>query len=161
MTIVVSDTTPLSELAKIGQLQLLRDVFGEVIIPAEVYQEATTGTHPAVQAVQAATWIQVRAVGNAQKVVDLQIATNLDRGECAAIVLAEELNANQLLLDDLEARRVAQSRSLPVTGTIGTLLLAKEKGLIPNLKDLLDALMANGTRIGSRLYQDALRAAGE
>jgi len=48
--IVVSDTTPLSELAKVGKLDLLRDVFGEIIIPQEVYNEVTRGNHPAVSA---------------------------------------------------------------------------------------------------------------
>lgn len=52
--IIVSDTTPLSELAKVGQLNLLRDIFGKVIIPIEVYHEVTTGTHPAVNLVKSA-----------------------------------------------------------------------------------------------------------
>lgn len=161
MTIVVSDTTPLSELAKVGQLNLLRDVFTEVIIPQEVYTEVTTGTHPAVAAVQAATWIQVRSVTVPQNVTALQEATKLGWGECAAIILAEEIKADQILIDDLEARRVAQSRHLPVTGTIGTLLLAKELGLISSVKAVLDALIVSGKRISPRLYQNSLRAAQE
>ncbi|MBC6479887.1 MAG: DUF3368 domain-containing protein [Hormoscilla sp. GM7CHS1pb] len=117
--IVVSDTTPLSELAKVGKLDLLRDVFGEIIIPQEVYNEVTRGEHPAVSAVQSITWKSVRTVSDPQKVFDLLAETNLYLGETAAIVLAEELGVNQLLLDDRKARLVAESRYLPVIGTIG------------------------------------------
>jgi hypothetical protein len=159
--IIVSDTTPLSELAKVGQLNLLRDVFGRVIIPEEVYNEVTTGTHPAVSVVQSATWIEVHSVSDTQKVSALQGATNLDLGECAAIVLAEELDVDQLLIDDLAARRVALSRNLPIIGTIGILLLAKDQGLIPSVKDVLDALIAQGKRISQRLYQESLAIAQE
>ncbi len=159
--IIVSDTTPLSELAKVGQLNLLRDVFGRVIIPEEVYNEVTTGTHPAVSGVQSATWIEVRSVSDTQKVSALQGATNLDLGECAAIILAEELDVDQLLIDDLAARRVALSRNLPVIGTIGTLLLAKDQGLVPSVKEVLDALIAQGKRISQQLYQETLLTAQE
>ncbi|MBW4547853.1 MAG: DUF3368 domain-containing protein [Symplocastrum torsivum CPER-KK1] len=159
--IVVSDTTPLSELAKVGQLNLLRDIFGQVIIPEEVYNEVTTGTHPAVSAVQSATWIEVRSITNAENVPILQDGIQLDLGECAAIILAEELGVDQLLIDDLAARRVALSRNLPVIGTIGTLLLAKDQGLIPSVKEVLDALIAQGKRISQQLYQETLLAAQE
>ena len=120
--IVVSNTTPLSELAKVGQMDLLGQVFGQVIIPQEVYDEVTTGTHPAVREVRAVTWIEVRLISNPEQVSTLQTETGLDLGECAAIVLAEELEADIVLIDEWAARKVAQSRNLPVTGTAGTLL---------------------------------------
>jgi len=159
--IVIADTTPLSELAKVGQMNLLRDVFGQVIIPEEVYQEVTTGTHPAAIEVPLATWIQVRSVSDHQKLLELRITTKLGLGECAAIILAQELNADRLLVDDLPARQLAESRNLPVTGTVGTLLIAKQKGLISNVKDVLDALIAQGARISQRVYQEALAIANE
>ena len=89
--IVVSNTTPFSELAKVGRMDLLGDIFGKVIIPQEVYNEITTGTHPAVNAVKSATWIEVLSI---QQISILQSETNLDLGECAAIILAEELGAD-------------------------------------------------------------------
>lgn len=159
--IVVADTTPLSELAKVGHLNLLRDVFGEIIIPQEVYNEVTTGTHPAVAAVKSANWIEVRAVSDSQKVSALQAGTGLDLGECAAIVLAEELGAEQLLVDDLGARREAKSRNLPIIGTVGTLLLAKQQGLIPSVKEILDNLIAQGKYISQSLYHNSLAIAKE
>ena len=92
--IVVSNTTPFSELAKVGRMNLLGDIFGKVIIPQEVYNEITTGTHPAVNAVKSANWIEVLSIRNSQQVSILQSETNLDLGECAAIILAEELGAD-------------------------------------------------------------------
>lgn len=159
--IVVSDTTPLSELAKIGRLDLLRDVYGRVIIPQEVFDEATAWNHPAVNAITSANWIEVRTVSNHQSVITLHTSTSLGMGECAAIFLAEELNATRLLMDDLAARREAQARNLPVIGTVGVLLVAKSRGIIPAVKDVLDDLIAHGARIGQKLYRDALSIAGE
>lgn len=98
--IVVADTTPLSELAKIGRLEILRDIFGSVIIPQEVYDEVTVGNYPAATQVPIASWIEVQPVGNVQMVQTIQAQTDLDLGECAAIILAQELKADQLLIDD-------------------------------------------------------------
>ncbi|MFB2981425.1 DUF3368 domain-containing protein [Microseira sp. BLCC-F43] len=159
--IIISDTTPLSELSKIGQLNLLKDIFGQVIIPQEVYNEVTTGTHPATTEVPLAKWIEVRMVSDSQKVLNLKNTTRLGWGECGAIILAEELGADRLLIDDSPARREAESRNLPVVGTVGILLLAKQQGLIPNVKEVLDDLIANGKRISQQLYQQVLNSAKE
>ena len=159
--IIVSDTTPLSELAKVGQVYLLRDVFGQVIIPKEVHDELIRGNHPAIAALQTVDWIEVREVSDSQKVSTLRTQTQLGLGECGAIILAEELGADRLLLDDREARREALSRNLPVIGTIGVLLIAKRRGLIPSVKQILDALIAQGTYISQKLYQDVLTQAQE
>ncbi len=85
----------------------------------------------------------------------------MGKGECAAMILAEALSADQLLIDDLAARRVALSRGLPVIGTIGTLLLAKQRGLIGSVKEVLDALIDGGKWIGPQLYEEVLSLADE
>ncbi|NEP10896.1 MAG: DUF3368 domain-containing protein [Symploca sp. SIO2C1] len=159
--IVVSDTTPISELTKVGYLNLLPDLFGRVVIPQEVYAELITGPHPAKVIVPSLDWLEVREVGNTQQIKLLQLQSNLDLGEVAAIILAEELKATQLLIDERAARRVALARQLPVIGTVGILLLAKQRGLIESIKTILDAMIANGTRIGERLYKQALLLAQE
>ena len=74
--IIVSDTTPLSELAKIGKLDLLQSVFGRVIIPKQVYEELTTGNHPAVLAVKSVSWLEVRSVNNHELIKNLQLETD-------------------------------------------------------------------------------------
>lgn len=159
--IIVSNTTPLSELAKVGQIDLLREIFGQVIIPQQVYDEVTTGTHPAATEVPSLTWIEVRSIADQEQVSILPTQTELDLGECATIVLAEELEADRVLIDEWAARKVAQSRSLPVTGTVGILLVAKNRGLIPCVKPILDALIGQGTRISQSLYQEILAIAQE
>jgi uncharacterized protein len=159
--IIVADTTPLSELAKVGHLNLLQDVFGKVTIPQEVYREVTTGSHPAVAIVKLATWIEVRSISDIQKLSILQRLTNLDLGECAAIILTEEIGADQILLDDLDARRIAKARNLSIIGTIGTLILAKQRGIIFSVREILDNLIEEGAYIGQRVYRDTLVVAGE
>lgn len=159
--IVVSNTTPLSELAKVRQMDLLRDIFGQVIIPQQVYDEVTTGTHPAATLVRLATWIQVRSITNQEQLSILQMETGLDLGECAAIVLAEELKADRVLIDEWAGRKVAQARKLPVTGTVGILLVAKSQGLISQIKPVLDALIFQGARISQPLYEEVLKIAQE
>lgn len=159
--IVISDTTPLSELAKVGQVELLQGVFGSLIVPHEVYDELTQGNHPAIVALQAVDWIEVRSVSDSQKVSTLRTQIQLGLGECGAIILAEELGADRLLLDDQEARREALSRNLPVIGTVGVLLLAKQLGLISGVRQILDDLIAQGTYISQQLYQYVLTQAQE
>ncbi len=159
--IVVSDTTPISELAKVGQLNILVELYGQVIIPQEVYDELTTGNHPAVNVVPFLDWLEVYPVDDAQQIKTLQSKTGLHLGESAAMILAEQLNADQLLIDERAARRFALACKLPVIGTVGILVLAKQRGLLESVKDALDALIANGTRISNQLYQQALVLAQE
>ena len=159
--IVVSDTTPISELAKINRLTLLRDVYQRVIIPKEVYDEVMAGPGAIPAAVQAASWIDVVTVRDSHGVLAVHVATRLGLGECAALILADELGAQRLLIDDRAGRREAKVRGLPVTGTIGTLLVAKQRGIVPSIRDVLDELRAHGTRISEQLYRDALAVASE
>jgi uncharacterized protein len=159
--IIVSDTTPLSELSKVGKLDLLHAVFGKVIIPQQVYEELTTGNHPAVLAVKLASWLEIRSISNIQLIEQFQLETDLDLGECCAIILAEELKAGQLLIDEKAGRKVAISRGLPIIGLVGVIILAKDQGLIDNVKDILDDLRSKGTRISPRIYTYALITARE
>jgi len=160
--IVVADATPLNELAKVvGQMNILRDIFGQVIVSQEVYTEVTAGKHPAAYAVPLVSWIEVRSVQDPKKVSDLRNTTFLSWGESATIVLAKELGADWVLIDDLEARRVASHRNLPVIGTIGTLLLAQRRGLLDSVKEVLDALNSQGVGISPRQYQEVMAIAQE
>lgn len=115
--IVISDTSPISNLAAIGQLDLLRQIYGEVIIPETVYQEIINGgiTEPATLAVQSLEWIKKASVNNFTLVRNL--LSKLDPGEAEAIVLALELNAELLIVDERKGRKQATSLGLKITGT--------------------------------------------
>lgn len=159
--IIISDTTPISELTKVGYLDLLPKLFGRVVIPQGVYDELTTGQHPAARIVQDLSWLNVVVVKNRQAVAELQQIGKLDLGESEAIALTEELKADRLLIDEKAARQVAKTRNLPLIGTMGVLLLSKRQGYIKNVKDILDQMQQQGTRISDRLYIQVLTLAEE
>ena len=159
--IIVSDTTPISELAKVDHLDLLPKLFGKVVIPQGVFDELQVGEHPAAKLVQNLSWLEVVTVDNQQLVRELQQSFKLDLGESEAIALAEELSASQLLIDERAARKVAMARKLPLIGTVGILLLAKRRGLLDSVKNVLDEMQAQGMRISDRLYVHVLTLAQE
>ena len=158
--IIVSNTTPLSELAKIDRLPLLQTLFNTILIPQEVHTELTTGDHPATLLIPAATWIETRTVNHPERIAQL-LQPGLDRGECAAITLAEELNADRLLMDERAGRNLAQKLGLPIIGTIGILILAKQQGILNAIAPLLNDLMAQGTWISPAFHRQVLQLVNE
>lgn len=151
MMTVVCNSTPLIALSRVGRLELLKEYFGEVYIPQEVYGEVVTrgGDLFGAKEVASAVWIKVKEVTN-RTAVDF-LNTILDKGESEAIVLAKEKNM-LLVIDDGEGRNIAESLGLRITGTIGLLLLAAEDGKL-DLKQSLDELMAVGFRLGEKEYK--------
>ena len=117
--IVVSDTTPLRHLIAIGKVDLLRTLYGAVTVPAAVWQELQAESTPArvkTWLSSAPDWLAVRSPGRPE--ADTSMLDDLDCGEREAILLATELHADLLLIDDREARAVALRLQLPVTGTL-------------------------------------------
>jgi predicted nucleic acid-binding protein len=153
---IVSDSSPLIALAKIGRLNLLEH---EIIVPKAVFEEITRSWREYTRKLY--TWgkNRVSVVKNRQAVEYLELV--LDRGEAEVIVLAEELKADAILIDDLKARKTANLRGLTVVGTIGVLLDAKERGLVDDVKPLLDELIRKKIRISRELYNHALELAQE
>jgi len=158
--IVVSDTSPITNLAAIGQLGLLRQLYQQVIIPEAVYRELTAeGSRYPGAVVQQLDWVEIRAVTNSVLVSALRL--ELGEGEAEAIVLAQELAADVLLMDEHLGRAAATRLGLRVVGILGVLIEAKHRGLIQEIKPLVDLLMSLGFRIGQDLYARVLGAAGE
>ena len=158
--IVVSNTSPITNLAAIGQLDLLRQIYRQVIVPETVFQELTAegGHHPGA-IVRELDWMQSRRVSNLAVVTVLQV--ELDAGEAEAIALAQELPADLLLIDEHLGRVVATRLGIRIIGLLGVLIEAKYRRLITEVKPLVDALISRGFRIGNDLYVRVLEAAEE
>ncbi|MBC6433232.1 DUF3368 domain-containing protein [Nostoc sp. HG1] len=163
--IIVSDTSPITNLAAICQLDLLQQLYGSIIIPLAVYNEmvAVGKVVPGAVEVQTLSWIQTQTVVDTQKVTDIQTnQDNIDLGEAEAIILALELKADLLLMDERRGRALAINYGLNVTGLLGVLLQAKQKGFIPAIKILMDQLMEQADfRVSNQLYATVLQNAGE
>lgn len=159
--IIVSDTTPLSELAKISKANILHKIYGEIIIPRQVSDELMMADIPAVMAVLKEPWLKVKDVSQPALILKIQTSCQLGWGECATFILAKELKADRVLIDDLAARQEAIALGLPVIGTLGILLIAKQRKLLTKIKPVLDDLITNGTRISNALYQEILYQAEE
>ena len=156
---VVLNNTPLVALWAIGRLDLLRDLFGEVLIPQAVKTEFLAMERSSRErALAEAPWI--RSVALAQPWQALAF-TNLDRGEAEVMALAEERSARLVVLDERKARRFAERLELPLTGTLGLLLSAKEAGLIESVTLWTERIRDAGLYLRADLVKRVLELAGE
>jgi predicted nucleic acid-binding protein len=139
--IVVSDTSPILNLARIDRLDLLRLLYPQVLIPKAVYDELTDAKRdlPSAADLASLSWLQVVAAVDQSRVQELM--ENLDAGEAEAIVLAIDLRAGLLLIDERRGRRKATAAGLRVMGLIGIVAQAKQAGLIDLAKPVIDALI--------------------
>ncbi|MBN1876349.1 MAG: DUF3368 domain-containing protein [Anaerolineae bacterium] len=158
---VVANAGPLIALARIGQFELLHSLYGQLYISPAVQAEVVFSGRgrPGAGEVTAATWVHIVEVRDTTAVQLLR--ERLDAGESEALVLALQLAADLLLIDEARGRRVAEARGLPKTGTLGTLIAAKKRGLIPAVVPLLDSLQVSGFRMSVDLYREVLRLVGE
>ena len=156
---VVSNTSPILNLAIIGQLELIRQQFGQVQIPLAVLLELKVlEDRPGSKEIQAAVdmgWIEVQEVSSQLSVQLLQQV--LDQGESEAITLAVDLKADRILLDERDGRKIAKSLGLKVTGVLGILLRANQEGELSSLSGVIDALIKTaGFRISPELLAKIL-----
>lgn len=158
---VVVNSTPLLVLGNIGQLDILRRMYGNIVIPEAVYREVTEKDDAASQALLAAkNWIEVQTIRNPDEYALYR--ARLHAGEVETMILAQqEPAADIVVLDDNAARKTAEFLGLNVTGTIGILVKAKQSGIIQQVKPLLNEMMQNGFFISERLLRMILEAAGE
>ena len=159
MSLWVADAGPLIFLAKLDRLDLLTEA--DIRVPAAVMAEISAKADEACKRIEQAAnaWLKVQEVRNRETVQVL--LADLDLGEAEVIALAKEINADSVLLDDLDARRFAKRIGLSTIGTIGILLAARLQGKISSLKDEIDRLQTHGFRVSKALIEEALKAAGE
>lgn len=158
---VVCDASTLIALARIGQLDILRQAGTQVGIPMAVYEEVVVkgASKPGADEIRQASWVETRDV--ADRDVVAQFRTVLGAGESEVIALAKESDADLIILDDQDARETAIAEGLNVVGLLAFLVLAKEEGIIPQVRPLLDALRHQGFFISDDLYHNILRRADE
>jgi predicted nucleic acid-binding protein len=147
---IVSDTSCLILLEKIGELDLLEVLFRKIVITPDIAEEYRSDLPP---------WILIMSPENAQYQKILEGI--LDRGEASAIALAVEQPDCLLIIDDAKARKYAQHLSLKVTGTLGVIILAKQKGIIASVKPILKKVRETDFRITEELEFRVLQKSGE
>jgi predicted nucleic acid-binding protein len=151
--VVIADSSPLHYLILIDQVDVLPALFGQVIIPDEVLRELTHASTPSEvrQAIQSyPAWLVVKTPTSIEHI------STVDPGESAAISLALELNADLLLIDDLDGRAAAMERKLKIIGTIGVLELAAARKLI-DLSDAFARIRKTRFRVSDALLAQALK----
>lgn len=148
--VIISDTSCLIILTKIGELDLLHQLYKMVTITQDILLEYGENLPD---------WIEVQQVKDnyRQQLLEMQI----DKGEASAIALALETTDNIVILDDWKARRVAERLGLCVTGTLGVIIKAKNSGVISSIKPYLDKIRVTNFRISEELEQLALKEANE
>lgn len=156
--LVVSDTSPLLNLALIDRLDLLESQFSSVTVPSQVWDELVDGTEgtDSLRELRDREFLTVVAVE--QSALFTEVLRELDRGETAAICHAIENDADLVLIDEADGRRVARRHDLTITGVIGIPLRGADDGTV-DIEAELDALRDAGFWIADDLYSRILSEA--
>lgn len=156
---IVSNTTPIISLLKINKLQILKDLYSEIFIPQEVFHEIEAGkTKEYYTDLSKIKWIKVKGIKDQNS---LSYFLDLDKGEAETIILATEINADLVILDETLGRYHAKHAGLKITGTLGVLLKAKKSGSIKEIKPLIYELRRKGIWLSENLIEIALKLANE
>ncbi len=148
--IVIADTSCLILFHKIGELDLLRQVYDSVSITPEVAEEFSE---------EVPDWITIESVKD--KKYQEFLTTQVDLGEASAIALAKEMESPLLLLDDLKARKLASKLNLKFTGTLGIIHKAKKIGVLEKVRPIVEKLLATNFRISENIIDELLRKNNE
>ena len=160
--IIVTNMTPLIGLAMLGRFELLQQLFGEIYIAQAVYDEAVVGGREiggAKYEILSASWIHTIKVKDRLAVEVL--LDEMDLGESETIVLAHEIHADWVLMDEKKGRRKLDQLGLRKIGTVGILLKATEVGLISIIRSELEKLRSKGFSLSNGLIKAVLKQAGE
>ncbi len=160
MPVVICNTSPIQYLYQADVLELLPALAGQVYVPEAVVAELQEGQRRNVllPALEDLSWLIVRPVRDRTL---LPLVTHLGDGEKEVLALGLETQDPLLLLDDRDARRYAQTLELEISGTLGLLLRAKERGILGAVRPVLDRLQALRFRLNAKTRQMVLKRAGE
>lgn len=158
---VVVNTTPLIALSHVGQISVLKKLYGEIIIPEAVYKELSVKTESVCKkAVDSSLdWIRVEKIKNLM--ARDMYKTQLHDGEVEVMILSKEIAADVVIIDDANAKKYAKYLKLPVTGTLGVLMRAKREGYIDRLEPILRQMVERGIYISQNLIELCLKQVGE
>jgi predicted nucleic acid-binding protein len=158
----VGDSSPLILFAGIGRFELLREVFGEIVVPPAVWDEVVVygAGRPGMAEVQSASWVRLQVAHDVELV--RMLYAEVGAGEAQAIALAARLDEPAtLLLDDWKGRRLARRLGLTVVGSAGALGLAKDRSLISAVAPLLEDLRSAGLYLSDGAAREFLTEMGE
>ncbi len=156
--LVVANTTPIISLSFVGKLSILKDLFGEVLISEAVYNELKAKKRYGYDEIEI-DFIKVEVITG---IIYRDFLLNqLDLGEAETIILAKEKNADLVIIDENIGYKIAKNAGLEVVRTLSVLLKAKEKDIVPQLKPLLDEMIAKGRWYSKNVYDNFLARAGE
>ena len=158
---VVVNTTPLIALSHVGQLDILKKLYGEIMIPEAVYRELSVKTESICKKAvdRSLEWIRVENINN--QMAKAMYKTQLHDGEVEVMILSKEMAADVVIIDDANAKKHAKYLGLPVTGTLGVLIKAKQDGYINELRPILNQMVENSIYISQSLIELCLRQVGE
>ncbi len=147
---IISDTSCFIVLTNIGEFYLLQKLYGKITTTIEVATEFGE-TLP--------DWIEIEKVNDTykQQLLEMQV----DKGEASALALALETPGSTIIIDDYRARKVAEKLKLNYTGTLGVIIRAKIKAIIPSIKPLLTKIKQTDFRLTNEIEQQVLKEAGE
>ena len=158
---VIVNTTPLIALCHVGQLELLKKIYGQIMIPQAVYRELSEKKESICkkQVDNAFGWIHVEKIEN--QMAKSMFKTQLHDGEVEVMILAKEKNADIVIIDDANAKKHAKYLKLPVTGTLGVLIKAKRQGYISELKPIIQELIDKNIYISEKVMKICLEQVNE
>ena len=156
---VVADASTLIGLSRIGKLDLLQDLYGQIVIPQSVYDEVVSESKDGSEKVKMAKYLKVEKITDIQ-VVELFLGY-LGTGEAEVLTLSKEKRADLVLIDEKKARKAARRAGFEVMGVLGLLLAAKNKGLIRAVRPLIEDLTKQGFRLSKKVTQRTLKEAQE
>ena len=158
---VIVNTTPLIALCHVGMLAILKDIYGEILIPQAVYRELSEKKESICkkQVDASLDWIHVEMIEN--QMAKSMFKTQLHDGEVEVMILAKEKNADIVIIDDANAKKHAKYLKLPVTGMLGVLIKAKQEGYISELKPIIQEMIAKNIYISENLMKLCLEQVNE